>query len=212
MHEQTNERPVTAGSIASENWQQFHATQLARIRKGEQRAVERASAYPSSFAAYAELPLTERMSAAKSILIYESPTVGRSNSAMPEKALRFDISHLVDSQADTVEARIAYAEGAWTNAVNSTYIDEQAHVKIQITTTVDQVKSTDDFARLVCDGWDKPVFYAKAHNTTIDPEALLQDVATIIDTGIGQLYEQKLTSRIQKLGALAINDTTGEQA
>ncbi len=212
MHEHTKERPVTTSSVKSENWQQFHATQLGRMRKRELQAVERSAAYPSSFAAYAELPLTERMSAAKSILIYESPTVGRSNSAMPEKALRFDISHLVDSQADAVEARIAYAEGAWTNAMNSTYIDEEAHVKIQITTTVDQVKSTDDFARLVCAGWDKPSFYAKTHTTTIDPEALLQDVAAIIDTGIEQLYEQKLTSRIQKLGAVAINDTTGEQA
>lgn len=186
----------------SASWDQFLDAQLQRLEEIEATKVERSALYPSSFEAYSELPTTERLSAAKRILIYEAPTVGRGQQAMPKNALRFDMSVMGGSKADAIEAQIAYAAGDWVNAINDTYVTEQAHVKIYLSTTKDGHTVTDQFARLVCDDWHEERFYAKGQTDDADSN-LLNDVVMIIDHGIEKLYAQKLTARTRKLGMLA---------
>ncbi len=193
---------------SSKVFEDFVAKQLSRLDESERTHIERTKNYPATYDEYADLSIEDRLKAAKRILIYEAPRIGRGGREMPQNALRFDISDLADTSADSVEAIMAYAEGQWTNALNDTYISEHDHIKIHVKTTKDGFSTTSKFAYVMFNGYRSDVYSVSdsAENTDDPNHPLFIDAMRIVDLGIAELYCSKLAARVQKLAEIALQE------
>ncbi len=205
-------------SLVSETAQGIITKHANRLKEHREAVVARIQSYPKTYEEYAALDLTSRLKAAVTLFCHEAPDAKEKNH------FTFDISSLVDTEDEVVQATMAYSQGAWTNALNSTHIDKNPHLAIHLVSSFDGAISIDHLADLeMFSHYEEKGYksYTFTHNSFAVAERgyineprftdlehpLFRDVVTIVDVGVAELYKRKLTGHIEKvLGAAALRN------
>lgn len=214
LHSENNfEQSLTSATV-----QEIITKHANRLNKHRETVATRIQSYPKTYEAYAALDLTSRLKVAVTLFCHEVPDAKEKND------FSFDISSLVGAENKVVQATIAYSQGAWTNALNSTHIDKNPHLAIHLVSSLDGAISSDHLADLeMLSHYEEKGYksYTFTHNSFqvtehgyinvprfTDPEhPLFRDVITIVDAGVAELYKIKLNTRIEKmLGAEALRN------
>jgi len=192
------------------------AHKMTFLTEWEQKREKKLQSYPRTFEDYSALDLNDRMTAAASIFLNESPRMRRGEKT-PKDAPWFDISELTDEEGVRLYAQIVHSEGSWTNALNDTYVDKLPNLQITVQTYLGNSFITDRLGDLevVSHYGEGPGFRVVGSNYGSKPidepeDPLFRDIVAIVDISVADLYRRKLADRIQRLGNIAAHSEDSE--
>jgi hypothetical protein len=202
-------------SESLDGWVERQLTYLDQLSDLEREAVERARMYPGSFYEYSKLPFEKRLAAAVIILDEEVPNCSYDDDRMPANPFTYDITQLTTTDAEKVEAQVAYSEGIWTDTADGKNYTKLPNVKIFVRTTDNHRTTTAEFVELEVSEYDKATladlnadlqmtFRVTGVGPNGTPTANFEDplfvtVSKILDIGVRVLYRDRLFRRIKLL-------------